>query len=287
VFPARERGCVWLGNIASDNKIYREPNMSVCDVVIMGASGRMGSTLTRLVQADPAYRLVGALERTGCTENLANLRCEVGDDLATVLCKCPGAVVIDFTAPENSVKSAGIAAASGNPVVIGTTGLTPQQTAALAGAAAKTPTFFAPNMSVGLNVLLAVLPDLVRKLGPAYNLEVMEIPHNKKADSPSGTAIKLGQCLASARGADYDAVKRHCRDGIIGPRPAEEIGVQALRGGDVVGDHTVYFFGPGERIEVTHRVHTRDTLAQGALRAAGWLRKQKPGRLYAMADMLA
>ncbi len=247
----------------------------------------MGSTLTRLAQADSAYRLVGALERVGCTELLANLHCEIGDDLATVLCKCPGAVIIDFTSPENSVKTAATAAASGNPVVVGTTGLTPEQTAALAASAAKTPVFFAPNMSVGLNVLLTVLPELVRKLGPAYNMEVMEIHHNKKLDSPSGTAIKLGQCLAAARGADYDEVKRHCRDGIIGARPSEEIGVQALRGGDVVGDHTVYFFGPGERIEVTHRVHTRDTFAQGALRAAAWLRGQKPGRLYAMADMLA
>lgn len=261
--------------------------MSVCDVVIMGALGRMGSTLTRLVQADPAYKLAGALERTGCTAALANLGCEVGDDLATVLAKCPGTVVIDFTTPESSVNAAKIAAASGNPIVIGTTGLNPEQTKVLAEAAVRTPVFFAPNMSVGLNVLLLVLPDLVRKLGPAYNLEVMEIHHNKKADAPSGTAIKLGQCLAGARGADYDAVKRHSRDGIIGPRTGEEIGVAALRGGDVVGDHTVYFFGPGERIEVTHRVHTRDTLAQGALRAAAWLRDQKPGRLYAMADMLA
>jgi 4-hydroxy-tetrahydrodipicolinate reductase len=261
--------------------------MSVCDVVIMGASGRMGATLTRLVMADPTFRLVGAVERAGCTAALANLKCEVGDDLATVLAKCPGAVVIDFTAPENSVKVAQTAAVSGNPVVIGTTGLTPEQIKILAEAAVKTPIFFAPNMSVGLNVLLQVLPDLVRKLGPAYNLEVMEIHHNKKADAPSGTAIKLGQCLAEARGDTYDAVKRHTRDGIIGPRTSEEIGVAALRGGDVVGDHTVYFFGPGERIEVTHRVHTRDTLAQGALRATAWIRGQKAGRLYAMADMLA
>lgn len=261
--------------------------MSVCDVVIMGALGRMGATLVRLVQADPAgFRLAGALERTGCTAALSNLQCEVGDDLTTVLAKCPGATVIDFTVPDNSVKTATIAAASGNPVVIGTTGLTPEQLASLADSAKKTPVFYAPNMSVGLNVLLSVLPDLVRKLGPAYNLEVMEIHHNKKVDAPSGTAIKLGQCLAEARGADYDAVKRHTRDGIIGARTSEEIGVASIRGGDVVGDHTVYFFGPGERIEVKHQVHTRDTLAQGALRAAPWIATQKPGRLYAMADML-
>jgi 4-hydroxy-tetrahydrodipicolinate reductase len=261
--------------------------MSVCDVVIMGAKGRMGATLTRLVMADPGFRLAGVLERAGCLDGLASLECVVGDDLATVLAKCPGAVVIDFTAPESSVNVARTAAASGNPVVIGTTGLTPEQTKILEEAAAKTPIFWAPNMSVGLNVLLRVLPDLVRLLGPAYNMEIMEIHHNKKVDAPSGTAIKLGQCLAAARGADYDAVKRHARDGVIGPRTAEEIGVVALRGGDVVGDHTVYFLGPGERIEVTHRLNTRETLAQGALRATGWIRCQKPGRLYAMADMLA
>lgn len=262
--------------------------MGVCDVVIMGAMGRMGATLCRFARAEPErFRLAGALERTGCTAGLAGLDCAVGDDLATVLDKCPGAVVIDFTAPQASVANAGIAAQKGNPMVIGTTGLTPEQIGALAQAAEKTPIFFAPNMSVGLNVLLTVLPDLVRKLGPAYDLEVMEIHHNKKADAPSGTAIKLGQCLAAARGADYDAVKRHSRDGIIGPRPAGEIGVAALRGGDVVGDHTVYFLGPGERIEVTHRVGNRETFAQGALRAATWVHGQKPGKLYAMADMLA
>jgi len=262
--------------------------MSVCDVVIMGALGRMGATLVRFVQADPAnYRLAGALERSGCTAALSNLNCEVGDDLATVLAKCPGAAIIDFTSPDNSVTTAKTAAASGNPVVIGTTGLNPEQIASLAESAKKTAIFFAPNMSVGLNVLLNVLPDLVRKLGPAYNLEVMEIHHNKKVDAPSGTAIKLGQCLAEARGQDYDQVKRHTRDGIIGARTSDEIGVAALRGGDVVGDHTVYFFGPGERIEVTHRVHTRDTFAQGALRAAAWIVNQKAGRLYGMADMVA
>ena len=239
--------------------------MSVCDVVIMGAKGRMGATLARLTAADPAFRLVGVLERTGCLAGLASLECEVDDDLATVLAKCPGAVVIDFTIPESSVSVARIAAASGNPVVIGTTGLTPEQTGILETCAAKTPIFWAPNMSVGLNVLLRVLPELVRVLGPAYDMEVMEIHHNKKADAPSGTAIKLGQCLAAARCQAYDAVKRHGRDGVIGPRPAGEIGVAALRGGDVVGDHTVYFLGPGERIEITHRAHTRENFAQGAL----------------------
>jgi 4-hydroxy-tetrahydrodipicolinate reductase len=171
-------------------------------------------------------------------------------------------------------------------VVIGTTGLSPDQTAVLERTAATARVFWAPNMSVGINVLLSVLPDLVRRLGPAYDMEVMEIHHNKKADSPSGTAIKLGQSLAAAAGRDFDKAKKYCREGIIGPRTREEIGIQALRGGDVVGDHTVYFLGPGERIELTHRAHSRDTLARGALRAAVWIGTQEPGRLYGMADML-
>ncbi len=260
--------------------------MSVCDVVIMGARGRMGSTLINLIRAGQDYRLAAVVERPGNEEGLSALGCLVDTDLSRVLPKVPGAVVIDFTSPACSVAVATAAAAHGNPVVIGTTGLSPDQTAVLEQVAATGRVFWAPNMSVGINVLLSVLPDLVRKLGPAYDMEVMEIHHNKKADAPSGTAIKLGQCLARAAGRDFEATKTCCREGIIGPRTVEEIGIQALRGGDVVGDHTVYFFGPGERIEVTHRAQSRDTLARGALRAAAWLPGQAPGRLYGMPDML-
>jgi len=123
-------------------------------------------------------------------------------------------------------------------------------------------------------------------LGPAYDMEMMEIHHSRKKDSPSGTALKLAECMAQARGWDYDEVKRHSRDGIIGERQEKELGVMALRGGDVVGDHTAYFFGPGERIEVTHRAHSRENFAQGALRAAKWLAKQDPERLYSIGDLL-
>ncbi len=260
--------------------------MSVCDVVIMGARGRMGSTLIQLVRANPDYRLAAVVERPGNEAGLSEFGCVAGSDLATVLPQVPGAVVIDFTSPACSVATAKTAVAAGNPLVVGTTGLDKDQLAAVAQAATSGRVFFAPNMSVGINVLLSVLPALVKRLGDAYNMEVMEIHHNRKADAPSGTAIKIGQCLAEAAGRDFDAVKTCCREGIIGPRPAKEIGIQALRGGDVVGDHTVYFFGPGERIEVTHRAHSRDTLAQGALRAAAWLPGQEPGRLYGMPDML-
>lgn len=254
-------------------------------VVVMGAKGRMGSTLTSLVQADPELNLAGVTERPGNDEGLESLNCPVESSLEKLLPKAEGAVIIDFTAPEVTVQTARIAAAHGNPAVMGTTGLGPEQVKEVEAQAAKTPLFWAPNMSVGVNVLLKLLPELVRMLGPAYDLEMSEIHHKMKKDAPSGTAIKLAQCLAEARGWDYDSVRRYCREGIIGQRPAEEIGVQTLRGGDVVGEHTVYFFGPGERIDVTHRAHSRETFASGALRAAKWLAGKKPGKLYSMADI--
>ncbi len=263
--------------------------MSVCDVIIMGAGGRMGTILAGLVQADPTLRLAGVVERPqseALLEKYGHLECVKGTSAEDVFARLPGAVVIDFTAPAASLAVANLAAKLGNPVVIGTTGLSQEQAAELEMAAKYVPLFWAPNMSVGVNALLSVLPKLVEALGPSYDLEIVEIHHNKKADSPSGTALKLGQCLAEARGEKIDEVKKCCRDGIIGPRTQGEIGLLAVRGGDVVGDHTVYFFGAGERIEVTHRAHTRENFAQGALRAAKWLSAQKAGKLYGMADML-
>lgn len=260
--------------------------MSVCDVIIMGAGGRMGQTLANLAMNDSAYRLCGVVERAQSVAALERYGCVKGTDIEDVFAKCPGATVIDFTAPEASLKVASVAARMGNPVVIGTTGFTGAQREELENSAKTGRIFWAPNMSVGVNALLKVLPRLVEVLGPAYDLEVVEIHHNKKADSPSGTAIKLGQTVAAARGVDYGQAKKYGREGVIGARTKEEIGVLAVRGGDVVGDHTVYFFGPGERIEVTHRAHSRENFAQGALRAARWIRQQQSGKLHTMSDML-
>lgn len=256
------------------------------DVVIVGAKGRMGKTLARLVQESEELNLAAVLERSGCEDGLDALGCVCGTDAKEVLTRVPGAVVVDFTAPQATLNLLEVASVTGNPVVIGTTGFTPEQIEQLKKYAESVPVFLAPNMSVGINVLLKILPELVKMLGPAYDLEMTEIHHNKKVDAPSGTALKIAECLAEARGLVYDDVKKHCRDGIVGARTKDEIGVMAVRGGDVVGDHTVYFLGPGERIEVTHRAHTRETFAQGALRAAGWLAGCKPGKLYSMADML-
>ena len=257
-----------------------------CDVVIMGGCGRMGATLIRLAQQDPELTVKAVIERAERLDDLENLDCLVSHDLDEVLAKTPRAVVVEFTSPEATLEHVRDCRKHGNPMVIGTTGLKPDQYEVVAAAAQDIPLLLAPNMSVGINVLLKILPQLVQMLGPAYDMEMMEIHHSRKKDAPSGTALKLAQCMAEARGWVYDEVKRHCRDGITGERPQKELGVAALRGGDVVGDHTVYFFGPGERIEVTHRAHSRENFAQGALRAAKWLSKQQPGRLYSVGDLL-
>ncbi len=256
------------------------------DVIIMGGLGRMGSTLVSLAQKDPELNLKAVIERTERLTELDNLDCLVSDDLDEVLPKVPRAVVIEFTSPEATVEHARTCKQHDNPMVVGTTGLKPEQLAVMQDCAKNIPLLLAPNMSVGVNVLLKVLPMLVQMLGPAYDMEMMEIHHNRKKDAPSGTALKLAQCMAEARGWVYDEVKCHARDGIIGERPQNELGVLALRGGDVVGDHTAYFFGPGERIEITHRAHSRENFAQGALRAAKWLAGKQPGKLYSMGDTL-
>jgi len=256
----------------------------ITDIIVMGGCGRMGSTLVRLAQLDPELNLKAVIERADRLTELENLDCLVASDLDEVLPKLPRAVVVEFTSPEASVDHVAICKRHLNPVVIGTTGLKPSQISILEDAAKAVPVLFAPNMSVGVNVLLKVLPMLVQMLGPDYDMELMEIHHNRKKDAPSGTALKLAQCMAEARGWVYDEVKKHSRDGIIGERPVNELGVAALRGGDVVGDHTVYFFGPGERIEVTHRAHSRENFAKGALRAAKWLAKREPGKLYGIGD---
>lgn len=256
------------------------------DVIIMGGCGRMGSTLVRFAQNDPELNLKAVIERTDRLSELENLDCLVSSDLDEVLPQSPRAVVVEFTSPEATVEHVGICKRHGNPIVIGTTGLKPEQMAIVQEAAKSVPVLLAPNMSLGVNVLLKVLPMLVQMLGPAYDMEMLEIHHNRKKDAPSGTALKLAECMAQARGWVYDEVKQHTRDGIIGERKEKELGVMALRGGDVVGDHTAYFFGPGERIEVTHRAHSRENFAQGALSAAKWLVNKDPERLYNLGDTL-
>lgn len=254
-------------------------------IIVMGAKGRMGTMIAGFVKNDEELDLAAVVERAGCDDGLDVWGCLCGTELAKVLPECKGAVIIDFTAPEASLNTARIAAEFGNPVVIGTTGLNDEQQQELRELAKKSPIFWAPNMSVGVNVLLKVLPDLVKKLGLNYDIDMVELHHNQKKDAPSGTALNLAECLADARDWDLKEVGTYCREGIIGERPKKEIGVQTIRGGDVVGVHTMYFMGPGERIEVTHQAHSRETFAAGSLRAAKWLKDKKPGKLYNMQDV--
>lgn len=254
-------------------------------IVVVGANGRMGRTISHLAATEPAFSLAGLVDSKEHVEKLAGSSCPVGDSLAAVLAKAPGAVTIDFTAPAVSLQSARTVAESGHALVIGTTGFTDAEKDELRELAKRSPIFWASNMSIGVNVLCKVLPELTRALGDSYDIEMVELHHSRKKDSPSGTALTLGECLADARGWKLNDVRCSARDGIIGERPKAQIGIQAIRGGDVVGVHTVYFMGPGERIEVTHHAHSRETFAQGALRAASWLAGQKPGKLYGMQDM--
>ncbi len=255
-------------------------------LIITGACGRMGKTIRELAEADPAFAVAGLLERGERVAELVGHPCPVGSRVEDIVPQAAGAVIIDFTAPDATLETARVAARQGNPMVVGTTGLNDAQKAELAELAAAVPLFWAPNMSIGINVLLKVLPELTRLLGDKYDLEMVELHHNRKKDAPSGTALRLAECLAEARDWSLPDVACYHREGIIGARPEKEIGVQSIRGGDVVGVHTVYFMGQGERIEVTHQAHSRENFAQGALRAAQWLARQPAGRLYTMQDML-
>ena len=170
-------------------------------------------------------------------------------------------------------------------MVIGTTGFSNPELAELKAFAAKIPCVFSPNMSIGINVLVNTIGKIAKALGETYNIEVVEAHHNKKKDAPSGTALKLAEALADGMGWNLQEVGVYARHGITGERKTREIGMQTIRAGDIVGDHTVLFGGPGERIEITHRAHTRDTFARGALRAAEWVVQQPPG-LYSMGNVL-
>lgn len=257
-------------------------------VIVMGGAGRMGSTITRLVREDSAFALVGRVEQASRLGELTPLDgCRDAADVASVLTETGHPVIIDFTSPSFSLATARTAAKHGAAHVIGTTGLTQAEKDELTELARNTRLFWAPNMSVGVTALLKILPELARLLGDAYDMEMVEIHHNRKKDSPSGTALRLAETMAAARGWNLKDTARCCREGIIGERPHKEMGLQAVRGGDVVGVHTAYFLGTGERIEVTHQAQSRDNFAQGALRAAKWLVEQQPGALYSMEDVLS
>jgi 4-hydroxy-tetrahydrodipicolinate reductase len=238
-------------------------------LLINGAKGRMGQALISCAEKDPELEL-GA-------------RVDDGDDFAAALSQCDA--VIDFTHAPVTAGVAEACAAAGKPLVIGTTGHDDAQRAAIAACARRIPIVFAPNFSVGVNTLFWLTQKAAEILGPDFDLEVVEMHHRLKKDSPSGTARRLAEILAEARALSYAKDVRHGREGMVGERTKTEIGMHAVRGGDVVGDHTVIYANVGERLELTHKASSRDTFANGALRAAKWAALQAPG-LYDMQDVL-
>ncbi|MBI2889526.1 MAG: 4-hydroxy-tetrahydrodipicolinate reductase [Nitrospirae bacterium] len=252
----------------------------------------MGRRIVALALAEPKrFALAGAVERAGEPDlgkdagrlaGGADAGVPVTDDLGAALSYCD--VVIDFSLPMAAVAHAQACRRAKKAVVIGTTGLDARQETALRGFAKTIPLLLSPNMSAGVNLVFDLAARAAAML-PGYDAEIVEIHHRQKVDAPSGTALRLGEVVAGARGSRLDRAGRFERKGTIGPRRSDEIGIQTLRGGDVVGDHTLVLAGPGERIEITHRAHSRDVFAHGALRAAEWLAGRKPG-WYGMADVL-
>lgn len=245
------------------------PADSTTRLLIHGAKGRMGRALL-----DCAARL---------TEVQVVAEVDQGDSLEAVIDQAE--VVIDFTLHHVVPEVAALCARHGKALVSGTTGLSAEEQAALAEAARSVPVVWASNFSTGVNTLFWLTRKAAEILGPGFDLEIVEMHHRLKKDAPSGTATTLATLLAEVRGWSLAETARHGRQGLVGERSDREIGIHALRGGDVVGDHTVIFAGPGERVELTHRASSRETFAQGALRVALWVRKQPPG-LYDMRDVL-
>lgn len=278
---------------------------------IVGCGGRMGRQLMAGVLATPEARLVGGTERPGSPLVGQSLRAlagvgpgeEAGEEGAgeeegmvgpaaalTVTTDAAALfaaadVVIDFTAPAATRLHADLAADSGTALVVGTTGMTADDVAVLSAAAARAPVVYAPNMSAGVTLLMTLVEQVARTLGEEFDIEIVEMHHRHKVDAPSGTALGLGRAAARGRGVDLDAAAVRVRDGHTGPRRAGQIGFATLRGGDVVGDHSVIFAAEGERLELTHKASSRTIFVRGALRAALWCRGRAPG-LYDMRAVL-
>lgn len=263
--------------------------MKIC---IVGAGGRMGQMLVRQIAGHTDCTLGAATERAGSNllgrdagelAGVGKLDVAVTDDAEAAIAAC--AAVIDFTAPAASLRHAEMAAKSGAVVVLGTTGLDAEQDAAIAQAATSVPIIKSGNMSLGVNLLTALVKRVAAALDDSYDIEIVEMHHRHKVDAPSGTALMLGEAAAAGRRVGLADKAARGRDGHTGARRPGDIGFAALRGGDVVGDHTVIFAGPGERLELTHKAASREIFANGAIRAALWGRGKPPG-LYSMHDVL-
>jgi len=261
-------------------------------LVVAGAAGRMGRMLIKTIAETSGVTLAAAFARPGAAAlgedagalaGVGPIGVVVGDDPAAAMADADG--VVDFTTPAASVETAALAAQARVALVVGTTGLSEADLASLAAAARHAPIVRSGNMSLGVNLLARLVRDAARALGQEYDVEIVEMHHRMKVDAPSGTALMLGEAAATGRGVTLAGHSERARDGIAGPRKPGAIGFASLRGGAVIGDHTVIFAGDGERLELTHRAENRVLFARGALKAALWARGRKPG-LYSMADVL-
>lgn len=255
-------------------------------VIVSGVCGKMGSMIADLVCEQKDMELVGAIEQSGHKE----IGCEFGktglsivDSLQAVI--EAGNVLIEFTNPKTTIEHLELAASHKKAMVIGTTGLDDTQVSKIKELSSDIPIVFAPNMSVGVNLLFKLVGEVAKVLGDDYEVEIIEAHHHHKKDAPSGTALKLGQVIADSLNRDFNQVVVYGRQGQVGERKKEEIGILAIRLGDVVGEHTVIFGNEGERIELTHRAHSRLTFAQGAIKAARFVATAPP-ELYDMQSVL-
>ncbi|NIO07919.1 MAG: 4-hydroxy-tetrahydrodipicolinate reductase [Deltaproteobacteria bacterium] len=262
------------------------------DLVVCGIAGRMGGAIARVIHQTRGVRLVGAVDRpksprlgkdAGELTGLGRLGVPVSDKIEPWLKGKPA--IIDFTRPAASLGYLRRAAKYKVPIVVGTTGFSPGEWSEIKRLSRSTQMLVAPNMSVGVNLLLGLLGSVARSLGEDYDVEIVEMHHRFKKDAPSGTALALASTIAGAWKRDLNKVGVFGRKGIVGVRARKELGVLAVRAGDTVGEHSVIFGGLGERIEFVHRAHSRETFARGAVRAAQWLVRQKKG-LYSMQDVL-
>jgi 4-hydroxy-tetrahydrodipicolinate reductase len=270
----------------------RAPTANPVELVVAGAAGRMGTRIVALARESSDLSVGAALEMAGHPAlggdagELAGgsrLGVTLGADASAAITS--QRVLVEFSVPAASLEHLRLVAAAGARAVIGTTGFSAAQREEIAALARRAPIMLAPNMSVAVTLAFKLLPIMARALGEDYDVEITEIHHRFKKDAPSGTAVRMAELVAEALGRDLDKTGVYGREGLPGERTRQEIGVMSLRSGDVVGEHTVSFGTLGERLELTHRAHSRDTFARGALRAARWVAGQPPG-LYSMADVL-
>jgi 4-hydroxy-tetrahydrodipicolinate reductase len=265
--------------------------MDTIRFAVAGASGRMGRTLIETILNSPDAELAGALDVPGCpllgkdAGEMFGTPCGVAisDDVETTLSAVD--CLIDFTRPEGTMRHLEVCRKRGVQMIIGTTGMSTEQKLTIQDASRDIPIVFAPNMAIGVNLVFKLLDTAARILNEGYDVEIVEAHHRHKVDAPSGTALRMGEIVASALGRDLAECAVYGREGVTGERPATQIGFSTMRGGDIVGEHTVFFIGTGERVEVTHKAASRMHFVQGALRAARFLRGKSRG-LYDMQDVL-